>query len=153
MVIGILIGIFLTIIGLLILIGEVRTFYIQQSPQNQEFVKGTLPKNLSGLYKGSVNLKTTWQGKKFSSTNSGINIFKDEKGTTENFPFKTYSGQGLQDNIQVLKIDYSINKSPWWLRFILDELVETSPGKYLGKVHITLIPGLPFTVGFFKLEK
>lgn len=53
----------------------------------------------------------------------------------------------------VLKIDYAIPANPFWLRFILDEIVETEPGKLLGKVHIHLLPDLNFTLGFFTLEK
>ncbi|TSC66197.1 MAG: hypothetical protein CEO21_242, partial [Microgenomates group bacterium Gr01-1014_80] len=82
----------------------------------------------------------------------GINIFKDTDGNQERYPFKTYTGKGLQDNKEVLKIDYSANKDPWWLRFILDEIVETAPGKYLGKVHIQVLPGTGFSLGYFKLE-
>lgn len=154
LILGIL-ALILIALGIAILIGIWRTWKIQTNPLQGQFLKGKVPQNLSGFYKGAVaGLNTNWQGKKFDSRRSaGINIFKETEGNRERFPFKTYSGKGLQDNMEVLKIDYSDNKDPWWLRFILDELVETSPGKYLGKVHIQILPGFGFTMGYFKLEK
>lgn len=140
-----------------VLFGLFRTMQVQNKPQQKEFLRGKVPKVLpNGFYKGTVTgLNTTWQGKKFDASRSaGINVFKEGSNKTENFPFKTSVGKGVQDtNMDVLKIDYSSNKSPWWIRYILDEVVEVSPGKYLGKVHITFIPGLPFTMGYFRLEK
>lgn len=140
-----------------VLFGIFRTMQVQSKPQQREFLNGKVPKVLpNGFYKGTVTgLNTTWQGKKFDASRSaGINVFKNNKTTTEQFPFKTYVGKGVQDtDVNVLKIDYSDNKNPWWLEYILDEVVEVSPGKYLGKVHITFIPGIPFTMGYFRLEK
>ncbi len=118
----------------------------------QEFANGKVPSPLpNGFYKGSVSFKTSWQGKKFNAKNStGINLINDQ----EKYPFKTYIGKGIADrNLDVLKIDYNIPQNPWYLRFILDEIVETSPGHYLGKVHIKLFPSLGLTLGFFRLEK
>ncbi len=117
------------------------------------FLSGKIPNPLpDGFYKGSLRkLKTSWQGKKFDAKNStGINLISGK----ELYPFKTYIAKGLADkNLDVLKIDYDIPGNPFWLRFILDEIVETSPNHCLGKVHIKLIPGLPITLGFFQLEK
>ena len=154
----IILGIFallLIFLGIGILIGLWRTWKVQSSPFNQDFLTGEVPTDLNGFYKGTVSgLKTNWQGKKFDASNSsGINIFKESDGKSEKYPFKTYTARGLQDNIEVLKIDYSGNLHPWWLRFILDELVETIPGKYLGKVHIQILPGIGFSLGYFRLEK
>ena len=142
-------------IGITILVGIWRTWKIQSNPLQQQFLKGKVPQNLDGFYRGTVtNIKTNWQGKKLDSTKSaGINIFRETNGNEERYPFKTYTGKGLQDNMDVFKIDYGVNSYPWWLRFILDELVETAPGKYLGKVHVQLLPGLGFSLGYFKLEK
>ncbi|MFS8159040.1 MAG: hypothetical protein ACMG6E_02285 [Candidatus Roizmanbacteria bacterium] len=73
---------------------------------------------------------------------------------TKKYPFRVYTGKGTQDkSLTVLKIDYSENRHPWWLRFILDEVVETSPHHLLGKVHVTFLPGLPMTLELFRLEK
>ncbi len=119
----------------------------------KDFPKGTFPSPLpDGFYKGTVqNLNTNWKGKIFDATNSsGINIFGDKKV----YLFKTYKGKGLQDkNLDVLKIDYNLKENPFWLRFILDEIVQIAPGKYLGKVLLNLIPGLPFSLGYFWLER
>lgn len=155
MIIGFLLGILLVAFGLTIILGSYRTLQTRMSPNQKLFASGKVPGNLNGFYKGKVSgYNINWQGKKFDATKStGVNIFKDGDKTNERYPFKTYSGKGVADNMEVLKIDYSENKSPWWLRFILDELVETKPGKYLGKVHITAILGLPFTVGYFTLVK
>lgn len=151
------------LIGLLILIllgigglGLYRTNQMQKSDYQREFLTGKAPsKPLAGFYKGTVrNFKTDWQGKEFDATaSSGINTFKRETGETREFPFKTYNGKGIADkNMDVFKIDYS-NTNPLWTRIVLDELVEVSPNKFLGKVNINILPGFPFTVGFFRLEK
>ncbi len=150
-----IIALVLIILGILILIGIWRTWKVQSNPLQREFLKGKVPSNMDGFYKGTVSgLKTNWQGKKFDASKSaGINIFKEPDGNHGQYPFKTYIGKGLQDKMDVLKIDYSDNSQPWWLRFILDELVETSSGKYLGKVHLQILPGIGFSLGYFKLEK
>jgi hypothetical protein len=116
------------------------------------FLSGRVPSPLpNGFYKGSVGMKTSWQGKKFDAKlQKGINIINGR----EVYPFRTYVGKGLRDkDLDVLKIDYNIPKNPFWLRFILDEIVQTSPNHFLGKVHIKLLPGVHFTLGFFRLEK
>lgn len=131
-------------------LGFIRIWQVQNSPNQKLFISGKVPNPLpNGLYKGSVSFKTSWQGKKFDATSStGLNLIDDK----EKYPFKTYTGKGLQDkNLDVLKIDYNIPQNPFWLKFILDEIVETSPGKYLGKVHINFF-GFPFSVGYFRLK-
>ncbi len=145
------------IILLPISLGLFRNWQTLNSPSQKLFLNGKIPNpKPSGAYKGSFeSFKTSWQGKKFDpSTGSGqvqygVNIIDGK----EKFPFKTYVGKGLQDNIDVLKIDYNIPGNPLWVKLLLDELVEIKPGKYLGKVHINLIPGLPFLVEYFRLEK
>ena len=134
-----------------ILLALIKTWQTQHNPNQKIFLSGKIPNPLpNGLYKGSVSFKTSWQGKKFDSSNStGINIISNK----EKYPFKTYIGKGIQDkNLDVYKIDYNIKTNPFWLRFILDEIVEVSPGKYLGKVHLNFF-GFPFSLGYFKLEK
>ncbi len=131
----------------------VRTF----ASSNQDmFLKGKVPDKLpEGLFRGEVpGHKFSWQGKKFSAQNKrGINIFKNGELITENYPFKFYQAKGLQDNNEVIRIDYNLPENPLWLRFIVDEIVETSPNKYLGKLHVRLFPGLVASLGYFKLEK
>ena len=141
------------IIILPILLGLIRTWQTQNSSNQKLFLSGHVPNPLpNGSYKGSVgNIKTGWQGKKFdASASAGINLISGK----EVYPFKTYAGKGIQDkNLGVYKIDYNIPTNPLWLKFILDEIVEVSPNHFLGKVHLKIIPGLPFTLGYFRLEK
>lgn len=130
---------------------------VQRDARQKLFLSGQLPKTpMDGLYKGKVNgLKTDWQGKQFDATNStGVNIFGQGDQMTQAFPFKTYVGKGLIDpRLDVFKIDYSQTKDKWWARFILDEVVEVAPGKFLGKLSIQVIKGMPFAMGYFELEK
>ena len=149
-----LILIALILIPLLVL-GILRTIQTQNSSSQKLFLAGKIPSpKPDGSYKGSAGGRSDiagWRGKKFDATNSaGINLV----GNSEKFPFKTYTGTGLADkDLQVFKIDYDIPKNPFWLRLILDEIVETSPNHYLGKIHLKIIPGFPFSLGYFKLEK
>lgn len=143
--------------------GIYRNHLTQNDDRNLQFVSGKLPENISpdsiginGVLKGSVNdFQTNWIGKKFDSkTQTGINRFQDKDNVSERFPFKTYFGKDASTGkVDVLKIDYNIPENPFWLRFILDEIVEVEDGKYLGKVYINLIPGFPLAIGYFNLEK
>ncbi len=148
---NIIITVLVIIILLPTFLGLYRTRQTQDSSNQKIFLSGKVPNpKPAGFYKGSVSFKTTWQGKKFdASSSSGINLISGK----EQYPFKTYIGIGIQDrSLDVYKIDYNIPQNPFWLRFILDEIVETSPGKYLGKVHINLF-GFPFSLGYFQLKK
>ena len=152
---------------IIILIGIFWTFQIQKDPQNNLFLRGTLPNPApDGLHQGIfLGHNTSWRGKKFNVANStGINLFYDKKARhntapgssaqVERYPFKTYAGKGLRDKkLDVLKIDYNVEGNPFWLRLIVDEIVEVTPGRYLGKMHIKIIPGFPFTVLYFELKK
>jgi len=141
------------ILAAVVIIGIIRTVHSQRSPAQAEFTAGKVPDPLpDGFYAGSVDgLKTSWRGKKFNaSSQSGINLF----GNEEQYPFKTYVSRGASDRgLQTLKIDYNVAGNALWLRPILDEMVETSPGHYLGKVQLRLLPGWPFTLGYFRLQK
>lgn len=122
------------------------------------FSKGTLPSPvLDGLYKGSVSFhKFSWLGKKFDSkTNSGINIFDIGNGQTkEKYPFKTSFSKSLDDgNLDVLALDYNLPENPFYLRFILDEVVQITPGKYLGKLYIKITPSFTIPIIYFNLDK
>ncbi len=144
------------IISTILTFGTMRTYKIQTASEQQDFLQGNIPKKEpNGIFKGSVNLKTAWIGKEFQGKDErGINNFKEEEKIVKKYPFKTYVGQGIQDkNKKVFKIDYNIDGNPLWLRFILDEIVETGPNKFLGKVHIRFLPGVAFSLGYFRLEK
>lgn len=134
-----------------------RNHVTQKNALEKVFLGGKIPNpSPNGFYKGTVTgLKTSWQGKKFNSrASTGINIFRENKKDKEVYPFKTYAGQGLADTeLKVFKIDYNISENPFWLRLILDEIVETAPGKYLGKLHLRVFPGLSFALGYFQLRK
>lgn len=138
------------------LYGLYRTFKTRRSPNQRIFLAGSKPNPLpDGFYHGSVTgYSGSWRGKKFDSPRSaGINVFGEGDQLIERYPFKTYSGEGLQDQtIEVLKIDYNIPTNPFWVRLVLDEIVQVEPGKYLGKVHYRFIPIVPFTIGYFRLE-
>ena len=141
---------------LVIILGFLRTWQMEHSKSQTIFEGGKVPSPLpDGLYKGSVPGHTfSWQGKKFDSANNkGINIFDENGTTTENYPFKTSVTKGLRDkNLEVVKIDYNIIGNPFWLRIIVDEIVEIAPGDYLGKLHVRII-GFTFTLGYFQLKK
>lgn len=151
------IAILITAIILFVLYGFWRTRKSQKSIRQKTFLNGTMPNpELNGFYRGLVTgYKGAWQGKKFNpKDSSGINIFRGDHKDVERYPFKTYISPGVRDrSINVLKIDYSIAGNPWWVRLLLDEVVEVSPGRYLGKVHVRLVPGQPFSIGYFQLER
>ena len=138
-----------------IVLGFLRTWFLESKSQQRLFVSGKVPKVMpNGFYKGSVSVKTPWLGKTFERKSaSGKNVFFWNGKRQERFSFNTYSGQGLKDkNLKVIKIDYS-HSDTWWVRYVLDEIVEVAPGKLLGKAHIRIIPGLPFTIAYFELKK
>lgn len=148
-------------IGLLLLamfLGVWRTWQVEKSPNQALFVGGHAPTPApDGLYHGTVpGRKVSWLGKKFDAAkSSGINVFDDGNGVKgERYPFTTSYTKGVRDkNVDVLAINYNVSANPVWLRFILDEVVEVAPGEYLGKLHLRIIPGYPFTLGYFKLLK
>lgn len=151
----ILVGILILVVVILSL-GFFRTEQIQKGGNENLFKSGTLPKQaLNGFYKGQAAIMGLWRGKSFdSSDSSGINIIESFNKTTPIFPFKTYSGNGLLDpNLAVLKIDYNISSNPFWVKPVVDELVQIGPNQYLGKTIFRLVPGLPFGIMYFKLAK
>lgn len=144
------------LVVVLVLVSLLRTWQIEHSDNQAVFSQGQSPKIApNGLYTGTVEgRKVSWRGKKFDADNhAGINIFENAQGNqVEKYSFVTAYGQGVRDkNLEVFKIDYDIASNPFWLRVILDEIVQISPIEYLGKVHVRIIPGLPFTFGYFKL--
>lgn len=144
-----------TLLAAVLMFMLVRTLMVQNSPGAKIFLEGDMPEKMDGFYKGTVTgFKTDWQGKKIdSSKGMGINVFNKNGRNIESFPFKIYRASGLLDNIQVMRIDYDLPQNPLWVRFIKDEVVQTGPGKYLGKICISLLPVVNIGVGYFKLEK
>ena len=146
------------IIGLVILalaLGFFRTWQVENSDNQKKFAAGKAPSTaLDGLYHGSVStpIKVTWLGKKFiAASSTGINVFEDGSSTTERYPFAT--ALGISGSTTVLNIKYDLPENPFWLRPVLDQLVEIAPGDYLGKLTVLVVPGYPFSLGFFKLIK
>ena len=148
------IGILLLIV---ILVGIAAGFYqtkkVERHANQARFRGGTLPSPLpDGFLKGKefTGYGKAWRGKVFDrAEQTGINQFTDG----QRYRFKTYPAPGLRDqDRQVLRIDYKQRGNPWWLRFVTDEIVQTDQGHYLGKIHIQVIPGLPFTIGYFELS-
>lgn len=146
------------IVALAIVLGILRTMQLQRTANQARFVAGTIPSPMpSGFYKGSVNgPHGSWLGKHFDSgRQTGINVF-DTGGDTraEQYPFKSYTGQGVTDpEVFVMKIDYDMPTSPFWMRPILDEIVQIGPEHYLGKLQVRILPGFPFTLAFFELSR
>jgi hypothetical protein len=137
-----------------IIVGLYKTFQVEHAANQKLFLSGRLPNpSPDGFYKGNAftGRGKDWQGKLFDRVHqTGINRFSDG----QRFVFKTYQARGLRDgNLTVLRIDYNQPGNPWWLHFIVDEVVETSPGHYLGKVHLKVIPDLPFTLTYFELSQ
>ncbi|OGZ63813.1 MAG: hypothetical protein A3A98_00810 [Candidatus Staskawiczbacteria bacterium RIFCSPLOWO2_01_FULL_40_39] len=148
---------FLLVLLIVLLLGFLRTWQMQQEPNNKAFLNGALPNPTpDGFYQGDVGFNTSWLGKKFDAENStGINVFKNKRGVQiEKYPFKTYAGRGLADQqLFVLKIDYNVTGNPFWLRPVLDEIVQIAPNEYLGKMHARIIPDFPFSFLYFQLKK
>lgn len=151
-----LIRLVFSLVILALALGFARTWQIENSELGKQFASSSAPTvKLDGFYKGSVNLpvKVTWLGKKFNSADSsGINVFENGTGgENEMYRFKTV--HGLHGENTVLHIVYDIPDNPFWVRPVLDQLVEIAPGDYLGKLTVQIVPGYPFSLGFFKLSK
>jgi hypothetical protein len=146
--------IFLGLVVLALLILQLKTILVERDPQQQIFVTGHLPSPLpNGFYRGSSSIvPKVWIGKTFNLEKMiGINNFN---GGIEHYPFTFYASQSLKDKqLQVIKIDYNQPQNPWWVRFIVDEVVATdTPSGYLGKINLRFA-GLTFSVGYFTLTK
>jgi hypothetical protein len=140
----------------LIVLGFLRSVTIVKSADQKLFMAGQVPQPMpNGLYNGDASIKGSWQGKEFDSANQkGINLFGTGDKQRRIYPFRTWVGKGLTDtSIDVLKIDYDLPTNPFWLRPILDEVVDIGGGVLLGKLQFRLIPNFPFTLIFFRLRK
>ncbi len=148
-------AIVLIIISLYCLIWAVmafRTYRFETSSDQKQFSGGApLVELPDGFYKGTVkNYSGGWQGKMFDrAQQSGRNRINDK----DVYPFSTSLDSGLRDpNLKVVRIDYNKPENPWYLRHLVDEVVEISPGKLQGKIMVRWL-GSTFTVGFFQLEQ
>jgi hypothetical protein len=153
--------IILLVFGLLIIVAAVigmwRTYKAEHGQNQKIFQSGTANSAaFSGEYQGTVTgYSGAWQGKSIDQTQArGINRFREGATVVERYPFATSVGKGLRDRqLDVIKLDYNQPGNPWWLKFIVDEVVEIAPATYLGKVHLHILPGVTFTAGYFTLTK
>jgi hypothetical protein len=158
---------------------KLLTLIVGMSARQKDFVAGSVPKPApDGFYKGRAYLlgggPVPWLGKSFEAANDvGFNIFtptgasllkvltpfykrfrKNADGNTDAYYFKTSTSKGFRDKeIDTFKLDYDSPENPFLIRIILDEIVETAPQEYLGKVHMKVFPGYFATIGFFGLSK
>ena len=117
---------------------------------HQLFLKGTVPKELDGLYKGKLlevipanfveslgsivaKLWLPWYGKEFYNKQRGDNLFPFR---IHAFQFQTRIKKGLKDDIQVMQLDYNLPENPRKVRNVIDELVCIGTNKYLGKAYL-----------------
>lgn len=151
-----MISFILKLIGAVVIILVVgaflRTWQVENSENQKIFAANGAPNPaLEGFYPGTVNLpiKVTWVGKNFNAASStGANVFE---GSREDYPFTALVGVNGQST--VLNISYDLPQNPFWIKPIVDQIVETSPGHYLGKITLHLIPNYPFSLGFFRLQR
>ncbi len=136
----------------------VRHWKIQNSDLQRAFLVAVVPSvPPDGFYRGSVEgfAVATWKGKGFSSaTQTGINEFSEGTASIQKYAFKTYVTKSVVDPTkEVLRIDYSSSDNPWWVRAVVDEIVEVKPGEYLGKVCLRPFPQVSVALAFFRLSK
>ncbi|MDB5195323.1 MAG: uncharacterized protein JWO84_507 [Parcubacteria group bacterium] len=133
----------------------IRTSQVLWTHDEDRFLSGTAAHLPDGLYAGSLaGPSGTWKGKRFDrEAHRGVNIFATPSGLdAEKYPFTVSVGPGTHDSISVIRIDYNVAANPFWLRPVLDEIVEVAPGQYLGKLELRVLPGYPFTLLFFNLS-
>lgn len=170
---------FIAIVILWLAFFALLNFISGKSHWQAKFVTGKLPDPApSGFYRGSAyllgNRPVPWMGKSFEQENDlGFNTFTPRgakllkimtpfyklfrvnvDGNTDAYYFKTATGGGFKDkDIETFKLDYDSRENPFLIRIILDEIVETAPDEYLGKVHMKVFPGYYSTIGYFGLKK
>src|SRR5262245_28330253 len=117
------------LVVLLLVLAYARTWQVDNSENQKIFAANGAPNPaLDGFYKGAVSLpvKVTWSGKKFDAASStGINVFDDG---SERYPFST--SVGVIGSSTVLNISYDRPENPFWVRPIVDQLIQTGPGNY-----------------------
>ena len=133
--------------------GFYRTWKTGWSEDYDRFQQGMVPSVMpEGLWKGTaLGLgEVSWKGKKFFKSGTGINLVGEE----EKFPFRFSKEMSIKDGKkEVIRLDYNQPENPFWLRFIVDEMVSTGENQFLGIVYIKVIPWLPFRMGYFTLTK
>lgn len=155
-------GILLLLVAFLVLValvlGWLRTYKMEHGDLQGQFEKGVANiAALDGDYTGVAHglKETSWQGKTLTRANHmGINRFVKNGVPSSNYPFQFFIAKGLRDTaLDVIVLDYNQIGNPWWLKYIVDEMVEVAPQEYLGKVHVKIAPSIIFTLGYFTLSK
>lgn len=170
---------FVCFLGLVVLLVLLINGRVQKLTYEESFLRGKVPDPaLDGVQSGHAYVvygaNIGWKGKQFTAGEErGVNILtgtgqrlasiltprykkfeKQTNGTFTAYEFKTSVGAGIKNPHQpVLRLDYNIDVNPSIIRIIQDEVVEIDPGRYLGKIHLQLLPGLFWTVGYFSLQK
>ena len=155
------------------------SFFVNRGRYHRQFVAGCVPQSApDGFYQGAAHIffdkQTPWLGKSFvAADNFGFNIFmpkgaallkilapfykkfrQNENGDTDAFYFQTRTEAGIKDkNVEVIKLDYDAPENPFFVRIILDEIVEIAPDEILGKIHLKVFPRFFSTIGYFGLKK
>lgn len=149
-------GLMVLFVILVLVVGYVRTYQMEQRPEQVQFEHGkAIIADLDGEYRGTAGgYRGSWQGKTiYNSRQSGVNRLQQGSGVVDKYPFRIYVGKGLRDSdLDVIKLDYNQPGNPWWLTFVVDEVVEVAPQQFLGKVHLHGF-GVTFTVGYFGIDK
>ncbi|OGJ57623.1 hypothetical protein A2881_03890 [Candidatus Peribacteria bacterium RIFCSPHIGHO2_01_FULL_55_13] len=152
----ILIKVLVAVLLLVLAYGCFRTWKTSRRPEYKEFVSGTIPAAMPmGLYRGTAEElgEVSWKGKKFLDDGKGINLFERGGTAEENYEFTISEAKSLRGGHPVLRIDYNQPGNPLWLRFIVDEIVSVGDNQFLGAVYITVVPGFPFRMGYFRLTR
>lgn len=157
----------LGVLGLAIVVGVgfgiMRTMKSERSANQTIFLSGTAVLPAPGFYQGAAtSYKGSWRGKFVEEgSQRGANVFEETDSVTgesesqhRRYPFALYPAKGLRDGgLDVIVLDYNQAGNPWWLRYVTDEIVQTSPTTYLGKLHIKITPKIVFTMGYFTLQQ
>ena len=79
-------------------------------------------------------------------------VRRAEPGCIRAFTFATRLAPSVVDPTRtVLRIDYDLDENPrFWIRDVVDELVEVAPGEYLGEAQVRLA-GRWRTAAYFAL--
>ncbi len=155
---GLLLGCIIFLILLMFVLGMFRAYKMEHNAMQEQFQKGVANiATLDGEYNGVAHgyEGTSWKGKTLNRTNHmGINRFMKDGVASTNYPFQFSLRKGLRDkDMDVITLDYNQKENPWWLKYVVDEMVEVAPREYLGKVHLKIAPSIVVTLGYFTLSK
>lgn len=146
-----------SIIVILLVFCVWRTWATGDGPRYERFLEGFAPTQFpDGFYAGEVmeGPQGNWRGKVFNAEHgTGLNVFDENGWRAERYVFRMTRGPGLREKKQiVLKLDYNLRENPWWLRPVLDELIVERDGTLYGKMHLRIIPNVPFTITYFTMK-